>query len=215
MKVVVAGLGVMGFQIAEALKDGGNDVVGVELDHDRAETLRDRLDGNLVEGDCCEPAVLERAGIDGADAFVALTGRDEDNLVASLLAKSSFGVKRVVARINDPRNSWLYDDRWGVDVAMSAPSILLSLVQEATAAAPTVNLMDLATAGVRVVETSLGAASPLCGSTVGSLKLPSGVIVSAVIRSGRAIAAEAGVRLEPGDQLLLVAPRGAELEDAF
>src|SRR2546423_3040604 len=146
MKVFVAGAGIMGLQIATALCEEGAEVTAADIEPDRVERLREILGDDAYEGDCCDPAILERGRLSEHDALLALTGDDEDNLVISFLAKREFGVPRVVARINDPRNSWLFSDLWGVDVAMSAPTILLSLVEEATASRPTVNLMDLATA---------------------------------------------------------------------
>ena len=206
----MAGIGIMGLQIARALCETGHEVTALELDHNRAEAMRSELSGTVVEGDCCDPQVLERAGLEGQDAFVALTGRDEDNLVSSLLAKDNFHVGRVVARVNDPRNSWLFGKDWGVDLAMSAPSILLSLVQEATSASPTVNLLDLVTAGVRVVEASVGLSSPLVGLPVGEIQMPDGVIIATVIRSGTPMCADAELVIARGDQLLVVAERAAE-----
>lgn len=211
MKVFVAGLGILGSQIAHALTDTGNDVTAMEIDPGRADRARRALGCRVVEGDCSDPAILERGELTGTDAFLALTGSDEANLVASQLAKSQFDIPRVVARINDPRNSWLFDDTWGVDVAMSAPAILVSLVEEATSATPTVSLMDLATARVRVIETSIGPASPFCGRPLREIAVPAGVMIATVIRQGRPLPPEPEAVLDAGDQVLLVAERGAEV----
>src|SRR5439155_26297637 len=162
-----------------------------------------------VEGDCSDPQVLERAGITDHDAFLALTGLDEDNLVSSLVAKTRFAVPRVIARINDPSNSWLFDQTWGIDVAMSAPAILLSPVGEATAASEIVNLLDLATAGVRVVETSIGPANPYVGRRLAEVPIPDGVVIATVIRHGQPMAAADDTELQAGDQVLVVVRRDA------
>ena len=217
MKVFVSGVGIMGLQIARALRAEGNEVTALEISPNRVEKLQSSLEGTVVEGDCCDPAVLERAGLSGHDAFLALTGDDEDNLVSSLLAKTQFNVNRVVARVNDPRNSWLFDERWGVDVAMSAPNILLSLIEEATSARQTVDLMELATAGVRLVEVSIGSSNPNVGRALGSVEVPAGFMVAAVIRGGRPSQASDEVVLEAGDQLLVLVARDAarHVEELF
>ncbi len=108
-----------------------------------------------MAGDACEPVLLERAGALTCDLVIAATGRDEDNLVISLLAKRQFGVARVAARVNDAENAWLFDGRWGVDVAVPAATPLISLIEEATGATDTVALLRLSKAGVEVIETAI------------------------------------------------------------
>jgi len=213
----VAGVGILGYQIARALHADGHEVTALELDDRRALRVRDELDVKLVEGDCSDPQVLERAGIADHDAFLALTGLDEDNLVSSLVAKTRFAVPRVIARINDPSNSWLFDQTWGIDVAMSAPAILVSLVEEATAASEIVNLLDLATAGVRVVETSIGPANPYVGRRLAEVPIPDGVVIATVIRHGQPMAAGDDTELQAGDQVLVVVRReaAASVDDLF
>ena len=217
MKVFVAGVGILGYQIARALHADGHEVTALEVDDRRALRVRDELDVKLVEGDCSDPQVLERAGITDHDAFLALTGLDEDNLVSSLVAKTRFAVPRVIARINDPSNSWLFDQTWGIDVAMSAPAILVSLVEEATAASEIVNLLDLATAGVRVVETSIGPANPYVGRRLAEVPIPDGVVIATVIRHGQPMAAGDDTELQAGDQVLVVVRReaAASVDDLF
>ena len=213
----MAGVGILGYQIARALHADGHEVTALEVDDRRALRVRDELDVKLVEGDCSDPQVLERAGITDHDAFLALTGLDEDNLVSSLVAKTRFAVPRVIARINDPSNSWLFDQTWGIDVAMSAPAILVSLVEEATAASEIVNLLDLATAGVRVVETSIGPANPYVGRRLAEVPIPDGVVIATVIRHGQPMAAGDDTELQAGDQVLVVVRReaAASVDDLF
>ena len=206
----MAGVGIMGHQIAQTLRDEGNEVTAVDIRPERVERLRESLGDSVMEGDCCDPVVLERAHLKGHDALLALTGDDEDNLVTSFLAKTHFDVPRVVARVNDPRNSWLFGPTWGVDVAMSAPNILLSLVEEATSSRATVNLMDLATAGVRVVEASIGPASPYLGRPLGELPVSAGCVVATVVRDGKPLVPRSDTVLVAGDHMLVVVQRGAE-----
>lgn len=210
MKVLVAGAGILGLQIARTIEAKGNSVTVVEVSSDRADRVRADLSATVIEGDTTDVSVLERAKADEHDAFLALTGVDEDNLVASLMAKRQFDVKRVVARVNDPRNTWLFDKQWGIDVAMSAPAILVSLLEEATASSQTVNLFELATAGVRMVETSIGPSSTLVGRALKDIEVPAGVVIATVVRGGQAMVPDGETCLKSGDQVLVVVDRSAD-----
>ena len=124
MKVAIAGAGKVGAFIARHLRDGGHTVDIYEQDADVVDRLRiAHPDISFHLGDTCEVSFLEAAGLRGADVLVAATGDDEDNLVASLLAKQEFAVPRVVARVNHPDNEWLFNETWGVDVSVSAPHL--------------------------------------------------------------------------------------------
>lgn len=126
MKVLVAGAGRLGAQIAQVLAAAHNDVTLVDLNEDRIAELEGHLPVRLVAGDACEARLLEHAGAHTTDLVIAATGDDEDNLVISLLAKRRFAVARVAARVNDEENTWLFDHRWGVDVAVPATGPLIS-----------------------------------------------------------------------------------------
>ena len=136
MNVIVVGAGRLGRQFARVLAGAGNAVTVV----DQNPATAGKVDTRFVAGDGCEPTVLEEAGAYAADLLVATTGEDEDNLVVSLLAKRQFQVARVVARINDADNTWLFDERWGIDVAVPSAAPLISLIEEATGAFDTVSL---------------------------------------------------------------------------
>ena len=116
MHVAIAGAGNVGTSIASDLKDAGHDVLLIEQDPDLVAKLRPSLDVRWYEGDACEVSTLQNAGLADADVVVAATGDDEDNLVVSLLSKMEFAVPRVVARVNHPKNRWLFNETWGVDV---------------------------------------------------------------------------------------------------
>jgi trk/ktr system potassium uptake protein len=201
MKVIVVGAGRLGSQFAAVLAGSGNEVTLVDQNPDR---LADAAQPTVL-GDGCEPAVLEQAGAHAADLLVAATGEDEDNLVVSLLAKRQFAVGRVVARINDTDNSWLFDDRWGVDVAVPAAAPLISLIEEATGAVDTVALLRLARAGVSLIETVIAERSAAAGRPVGTVGLPAGCVVAAVIRAGKPTVPGPDHVLRPGDEVLVVA----------
>ncbi|MEV7687495.1 TrkA family potassium uptake protein [Streptomyces bungoensis] len=212
MKVLIAGAGRLGTQIAQVLSAAHNDVSLVEHDDSRVAELAGLPRVRLVAGDACDPGVLERAGALGCDLVIATTGRDEDNLVVGLLAKRRCGVPRVAARVNDAENAWLFDERWGVDVAVPAATPLISLIEEATGATDTVALLRLSKAGVEVIETAITERSRAAGRTLGEIPLPAGTVVATVVRDGRPTVPGPEVRLLPGDELLIVSHEATEQE---
>lgn len=129
MRIVIAGAGKTGAYLGAKLIDD-HDVTLIESRRDRAERVQAMLStARVIDGDACEPSVLERAGLQDADLLVAATGDDEDNLVVAMLA-GEFDVDRVVARVNHPANEWLFDKQWGVDAALSASSVLWGVVEK-------------------------------------------------------------------------------------
>ena len=204
MKAIIAGAGRFGGQAAQVLCAAGHRVTLIDLDSDVLARLALDASIRLVEGDACEPAVLEEAGAHAVDLLVAATGEDEDNLVISLLAKRQFAVPRVAARVNAPDDAWLFDQRWGVDVAVPAAAPLISLIEEATGAAETVALLRLARAGVTVIETAITSESSACGRSLDSIRLPGGAIIAAVIREGQPVVPTGAMNLVAGDELLVI-----------
>jgi trk system potassium uptake protein TrkA len=128
MKVAIAGAGSVGTAIAADLFANGHEVLVFEQDPELVERLRPTLGITWIAADACEVSSLDAAGLATADVVVAATGDDEDNLVISLLAKQEFAVPRVVARVNHPKNQWLFNESWGVDVSVSTPQLLTALV---------------------------------------------------------------------------------------
>ena len=212
MNVLIAGAGRLGTQIAQVLSAARNDVTLVEQDEDRIAEIEDLPSVQLVAGDACEPVLLERAGALTCDLVIAATGRDEDNLVISLLAKRQFGVARVAARVNDAENTRLFDGQWGVDIAVPAATPLISLIEEATGATDTVALLRLSKAGVEVIETAITEHSRAAGHPLGEITLPAGTVVATVVRDGRPTVPSPEVTLLPGDELLLVSHEATEQE---
>ena len=215
MRVVVAGAGVVGRSIARELLANEHHVTlidrrAVVFDRDAVPGAEQRV------GDACELSFLEHLRVERADVVVAATGDDKVNLVVSLLAKTEFAVARVVARVNDPRNEWLFDERWGVDVAVSTPRLIVSVVEEAVTVGDVVRLMTLRRGGVNLVSVTLPDQTPLAGRPVSRVRLPRDAALVAILRGGRVIVPEPDVPFEPGDELLVVAPEDAEagLSDA-
>ena len=211
MRVAIAGAGAVGRSIALELVDNNHQVMLIERE-------LSNIDPELVEAaewvhaDACELASLEEAGLETCDVVIAATGDDKVNLVVSLLAKTEFAVRRVVARVNDPTNEWLFGQNWGVDVAVSTPRLLAALVEEAVAVGDLVRLMTFRQGQANLVEVTLPEDTPLAGQAVGKLKLPADSALVVVLRGGRVIVPQADDALEPGDELLFVATAAVEDE---
>ena len=212
MNVIIAGAGRLGIQIAQVLAAAHNEVTLIDADDDRVAELEGRVPVRLVAGDACEPTLLEHAGVLTADLVIATTGDDEDNLVISLLAKRQFSVARVAARVNDADNAWLFDGRWGVDIAVPAATPLVSLIEEATGATDTVALLRLSKAGVDVIETAITPQSRTAGGALGDVRLPEGTVVATIVRDGQPTVPDPALLLRPGDEILLVSHNATEQE---
>lgn len=216
MKVAIAGAGAVGRSIARELLVNNHEITLLERD-------RKHIDESSVEGaswllgDACELSNLEQANLQSYDVMIAATGDDKANLVISLLAKTEFAVNRVVARVNDPRNEWLFGDDWGVDVAVSTPRILASLVEEAVSVGDLVRLMTFRQGQANLVELTLPANTPLAGRPVGKLKLPRDAALVTILRGGRVIVPQSDDPIEGGDELIFIAPAEVEgdLHDAL
>ncbi|MFN2641372.1 MAG: TrkA family potassium uptake protein [Actinomycetota bacterium] len=210
MKVVVAGAGNLGRFLAEDLSERGHDVVGVEQDLDTLNKARTHGTTAWIHGDACEPWVLEKAEITGADVLVAATGDDEDNLVISLLGKQEFAVPRVMARVNHPKNAWMFNDMWGVDVSVSPPHILASLVEEEVSVGDLVPLFRMERGQVSLVELKLPSDSPMVGKHIYDLRLPHDTAIVAIVREGHVIIAEPETPLLAGDEIMALASQGTQ-----
>ncbi len=207
MRVAIAGAGNVGTYIAGDLRDAGHEVLLLEKNVDLVRKLRDTLDVEWVPADACEVASLQRAGLDRVDVMVAATGDDEDNLVISLLAKQEFAVPRVVARVNHPKNQWLFNERWGVDVSVSTPHLLTALVEEAVSVGSLVRLLQLQGGEARLVEVTLAGDSPADGKSIVDLGVPRDATVVAVIRKDHVIVPRGDTTLYAGDEVVaLVTP---------
>ncbi|TLF79474.1 potassium channel family protein [Nocardia cyriacigeorgica] len=210
MKVAIAGAGAVGRSIARELLRSGHQVMLLErqLDHIDPAAIPDAI---WVHADACELALLEDADLETYEVVIAATGDDKANLVHSLLAKTEFGVRRVVARVNDPRNEWLFDGSWGVDVAVSTPRLLASLVEEAVSVGDLVRLMTLRQGQANLVELTLPPDTSLAGKPVRTLKLPRDTALVTILRGGRVIVPEADDPFEGEDELLFVtSPEGED-----
>ena len=212
MKIVIAGAGSVGAFIAEDLQAAGHDVLVIEQNGDEVKKLRDHISCQFVIADACEVSSLQSAGLADADVVVAATGDDEDNLVISLLAKQEFMVPRVVARVNNPKNHWLFNKTWGVDVSVSTPHLLSSLVEEAVSVGSLVRLLSFQRSGTRLVEVTLAEESPAINQELSSLGFPQTASIVAIIRQENVIVPRGDTILRDGDEVVALVTEDSEEE---
>jgi trk system potassium uptake protein len=210
MKVAIAGAGSVGTAIAGDLHANGHEVLLFEQDPDLVERLRPTLDITWVASDACEVSALDAAGLATVDVVVAATGDDEDNLVISLLAKQEFAVPRVVARVNHPKNQWLFNESWGVDVSVSTPQLLTALVEEAVSVGSLVRLLQFQGGSAHLVEVTLAEDSPSAGVAIADMDIPRDAVVVAVVREDRLVVPRGDTVLQAGDEVLALVTADAE-----
>ncbi len=204
MRVAIAGAGNVGRSIATELLEDTHEVLLIDRDP-HAIKVDSVPTAEWLLADACEIASLEEAALQRCQVVIAATGDDKVNLVVSLLAKTEFGVPRVVARVNDPSNEWLFNEAWGVDVAVSTPRLLSALVEEAVSVGDLVRLLRFSQGEANLVELTLPAGAPIVGTRVGSVDWPTDTALVTIIREGRVLVPDKDHPLEAGDELLFVA----------
>ncbi|HEY0538042.1 MAG TPA: TrkA family potassium uptake protein [Actinoallomurus sp.] len=211
MRVAIAGAGAVGRSIAQELLENGHEVLLIDK-NPRSIKVEAVSKAEWLLADACEIASLDDAGLERCHVVVAASGDDKVNLVVSLLAKTEYGVPRVVARINHPKNEWLFNESWGVDVAVSTPRLLSALVEEAVSVGDLVRLMTFRQGEANLVELTLPEDAPLAGQLVGSVAWPQDSALVAILREGRVLVPSADDTLEGGDELMFLANQSVEDE---
>jgi trk system potassium uptake protein len=219
MKVVVAGGGTLGRRVTKYVSEK-HTVTLIEKDPARYQAMSEAFAGweevTVLLGDIDEPGVLLDAGVDRADVFVAATGDDEDNLVGCLLAKNEFKVKRVIGTVRNPRNRWLYNRSWGVDVAIDAAQIVTRIIEEEATLTDLVRLLDLREGEVTLSAMTATEGGKLAGRTFDDLGVPEGCFPVALLRGTDLVMPGPDVRIQVGDALLILAgPGGTCKIDTF
>jgi trk system potassium uptake protein TrkA len=203
MRIAIAGAGKVGRSIARELIGNGHHVLLIDRDVEMARS--GVVEGaDVLMGDACEISALDEARLSECQVVVAATGDDKVNLVVSLLAKTEYGVPRVVARVNHPKNEWMFDESWGVDVAVSTPRMLVALVEEAVSVGDLVRLFSFRQGQANLVEITLSADSPVVGQRVGGQSWPPDTALVAIVRGNRVITPSPDDPLDAGDELLFV-----------
>jgi trk system potassium uptake protein TrkA len=210
VKVAICGGGSVGTTIARDLNRSGHEVLVLERDPDLVERRRKELDVTWIAADACEVASLDAAGLATVDVVVAATGDDEDNLVISLLAKQEFAVPRVVARVNNSKNQWLFNEGWGVDISVSTPQLITAIVEEAVSVGSLVRLLQFERGASHLVEVTLAPESPAVGSAIAALGIPREAAIVAIVRDYRLVVPRAETVLQNGDEVLVLVTQDAE-----
>ena len=214
MRVVIAGAGSVGRSIARELLRNEHHVLLIDRDAD-GERVAKVPDASWLQADACEIEALSEAGLADCEVVVAATGDDKVNLVLSLLAKTEFAVPRTVARVNNPKNEWMFDEAWGVDVAVSTPRLMTALIEEAVSIGDLVRIFEFQQGRASMVELTLPEGSAYAGARLGDITLPADTVLTAIIRDGRPIAPSRDDALEALDELLFITTAEGEdqLED--
>ncbi|MDX6338194.1 MAG: trk/ktr system potassium uptake protein [Streptosporangiaceae bacterium] len=211
MRVAIAGAGAVGRSIAAELLDNGHEVLLIDK-NPRSIAVESVPRAEWLLADACEIASLDEASLERCNVVIAATGDDKANLVVSLLAKTEYGVPRVVARINHPNNEWLFNESWGVDVAVSTPRIMSALVEEAVSVGDLVRLMTFRQSDASLVELTMPDDAPLVGQRIGDISWPADTALVAILRDGRVLVPAKDDPLETGDELLFVTSEDVEDE---
>jgi trk system potassium uptake protein TrkA len=211
MRVAVAGAGNVGLFVANDLQATGHDVLLIEQNPaviDRSVT-QDGVEWFVA--DACEVTSLREAGLDRCDVVVAATGDDEDNLVISLLSKQEFGVPRVIARVNHPKNEWMFSANWGVDLSVSTPHLITALVEEAVSVGRLVRILQFEGGQARLVEVTLAPDAPVVDQQIKEIEIPRDATFVAIVRGDHVVMPRGDTIFEAGDEVLaMVTPESEE-----
>lgn len=211
MYIVVVGGGTVGYYLTKELLAAGHEVVMIEKDPGRARNIADELGSIVIPNDGCEGRYQEEAGMGRADLVAAVTGDDEDNLVACQVAKMRFNVPRAIARVNNPKHEALFR-QLAIDDTVSPTRAILAVIEHDIPIHDLLHLAELEGGEVQIVEAQLDADSPVVGQEVRELDLPEGSLIAVLIRDERAIAVRADTRLVTGDKLLVITSPEREVE---
>ncbi len=213
MYVLIAGGGKVGANLARLLLRAGHEVTLIEQRADRFASLEEEFEHVAQRGDATELFILERAGIKRPpDIVLAVTGDDEDNLIICQISKEKYGVPKVIARVNDPRNQ-AHFDLLGISPTICATSNIMGLIEhEVPEHEDLVHLLELRRENLEIVEVQIDKDSPVAGKRVDQLKVPDGARLISVMRNGQSEIAVGSTELHPGDQVLAILQPGKEDE---
>ena len=213
MYIIVVGGGNIGYYLARALLDEGHEVLVLDKSAEEVEFICNQLGSACVRGDGCEVTTLAEAGTSRADMLIAVTGDDDDNLVACQVAKHKFNVPHTIARITNPENEVLFK-KLGIDVTVSSTNVILEHIEEEVPTHPLTHLLTIRDKGLEIVEVKIPPESSTAGKQVKELSLPAGSTLSLLIREQeRPRVPRADTVLQAGDRVIAVTP--AESEEAL
>ena len=211
MQILVLGAGKVGWNLTRELIDKGHEVTLVERDRDRYLTVEQEIGRRVRYGDASELWVLERAGIEDAEMVIAVTGDDEDNILICQVAREKYGIERIIARVNNPRNRQHFE-LLGITPLVSATDLILRLIEHEVPEFGLVHLLDLPEQQLEIIEVLLGPRSKAAGRRVSELEMPEGSLLISVLRGGRGFVPGPGTVLEAGDEVLAVLDPSVEAD---
>ncbi|MCD5409547.1 MAG: NAD-binding protein [Methanocellales archaeon] len=216
MYVVIVGGGRIGSFLAKTLSDEGKQVSLVELDRDACQTLAEKLDILIINGDGTDVKYLEDAGTEKADVFVAVTGDDKTNLISCQIAKKNFNVGRTVARVNEPKNESVFNGL-GIDVVISTVTAASIVIKNAVTSGELMTLLTLEDGEMEVVELRIHEDSLAANKAIETLNLPDDCVLTAIIRGGHVIFPKGKTVIKAGDLIVVLttAERVDKLESVF
>jgi trk system potassium uptake protein TrkA len=210
MYIIIVGGGRVGYYLSKALLDEGHEILVVERDASRKEFICNELGSVAVRGDGCEAATLVEVGANRADMFIAVTGDDEDNLVACQMAKHKFNVPRTIARISNPKNETIFK-KLGIDATVSSTNVILEYIEQEVPTHPLTHLLTLREKGLEIVEIKIPPDSTTVGKTVKQLSLPPDSVLSLIISKERKPRIPTpDTVIEAEDQIIAVTPPESE-----
>lgn len=211
MYIIIVGGGKVGYYLTKTLLSEGHEVLLIEKNPEKTELFVEQFGAVVVAGDGAEAAVLAQAGAARADVVIAVTGEDEDNLVVCQVAKTKFHVGRTIARVNNPKNEYLFR-MLGVDITVSQTDYILTLIEQAIPDQPFIHLVNLIHEDMAIVDAKVVSGSKIANRKIGDLPVPDGCIIAAVIRSGELIIPSPSTVVQEGDDVIAIAHRSIEEE---
>lgn len=201
MNIVIVGAGRIGFNLAQKLIQDKHTVTVIEKDKTKCEGVSMSLNAIVINGDGCEPRFLEDAEVGRADVVAAVTADDEDNLVVCQLAKEVFGVRRTVARVNNPKNEHIFTEL-GVDVPVNATKIIAKIIEEEVSFEDFINLMTFKRGKLALVRVDLSSDSPIIDKCVKDIALPENSVFVTIVRGENIIVPKGDTVLKRGDDVV-------------
>jgi len=209
MYILIVGAGKVGYFLAKRLIVSGHTIAIIEKDRGVCEEVSKQLEVLVINGDGCDPRILEEAGIEHADVVAAVTGDDEDNLIVCQLTKEKFKVQRTVARVNNPDNERTFSEL-GVDVPVDSTKIIAKIIEEEASFSDFVNLMSFKRGKLAIVRLDLPEDSPVIEKEVKDIGLPEDSVLVSIVRGEEVIVPKGNTVLKPGDDIIALTMIGNE-----
>ncbi|MEK6728366.1 MAG: NAD-binding protein [Candidatus Omnitrophota bacterium] len=209
MYIIVVGAGKVGYFLAKRLCQGKHTISIIEKDKNICEEVAKELEALVINGDGCDPHILEEAGIERADVIAAVTGEDEDNLIICQIAKERFNIRRTVGRVNNPDNEHTFSEL-GIDVPVDSTKIIAKVIEEEASFSDFVNLMSFKRGKLAIVRVDLPEDSPIINKEIKDVQLPPDSVLVSVVRGEEVIVPKGNTVLKPGDDVIALTLIGNE-----